>query len=155
VVSATRRGLLAAAGAGALLAAGCGAPDEPPPDEELLGRALALELALAQAYGRTGGRAGRELATRARRHAGALRAAGAREAGGVVEIVAGDPAEVALGLQRRAMAAYVDAVGDLRDDRRRLLAATLLTEGAQHASLLLARLGRDPLFTAFPDGSAA
>jgi acyl CoA:acetate/3-ketoacid CoA transferase alpha subunit len=144
VVSTTRRGLLAAAGAGALAAAGCGAPEEPPPDAELLGRVLALELALAEIHDGA-------LAARARAAARRLGAAGAREAGGGVEIAGADP----LALERRVMAACVEAVGALRDDGRRILAAELLTAAAQHESVLLARAGRDPLPTAFPGGGVA
>ncbi len=153
MVSATRRGLLAA-GAGALLAAGCGAPDEPPPDAELLGRMLVLEEALAGAYGAVGGRLGAALRSRARSHAERLRQAGAA-GGGPTPPAAGAPLEAALSLERRALAAGLAAVGDLRDDGRRELAATVMTAAAQHESLLLARLGRDPLTTAFPDGRAA
>ena len=64
--TATRRGLLLA-GAG-LVVAGCGAPEEPPPDAELLAPSLAAALALADAYERAGGRIGRELAARERGH---------------------------------------------------------------------------------------
>ena len=76
----TRRGLLAA-GAGGLVVAGCGAPEEPPPDAELLAPSLAAALALADAYERAGGRIGRALAAREREHAERCargRAAGAR-----------------------------------------------------------------------------
>jgi hypothetical protein len=148
----TRRGLLAA-GAGSLLA-GCGPPEEPPPDPELLGAALSPELGLQDAYGRVGGRLGRVLADRAGDHARRLRAAGAAAAR-AASPGDGDPLEAALALQRRAMAAYVTAVADVREPAHRALCAELLTAGAQHASLVLERLGRDPLPTAFPDGREA
>jgi phosphoribosylformimino-5-aminoimidazole carboxamide ribonucleotide (ProFAR) isomerase len=67
----------------------------------------------------------------------------------------GDPLEAALALTQRAMAGYVDAVGLVRTPARRALAAELLTADAQNAAILLARLGRDPLESAFPDGRAA
>jgi hypothetical protein len=53
------------------------------------------------------------------------------------------------------MRAHVRAVGLLRSGPSRALTAELLADDAQHASLLLARLGRDPLPTAFPDGRDA
>jgi hypothetical protein len=153
-VVSSRRGLLAA-GAGLLLA-GCGAEatPAPPPDAALLAAPLALELGLAAAYGRLGGDLGRRLEARAREHVARLRAAGAAAAEPVAP-AEGDAAEAALALERRAMGAYVAAVGAVRTPARRLLAADLLTAAAQHAALLLRRLGRDPLVTAFPDGRAA
>ena len=45
----TRRGLLAAGAGAGLVVAGCGAPEEPPPDAELLAPSLAAALALEQA----------------------------------------------------------------------------------------------------------
>jgi hypothetical protein len=150
VVSATRRGLLAAAGAGALLAAGCGAPDEPPPDAELLGPLVPLQLALADAYERLGGWPAEHLAPRARANAERLRELGARESGG-----AGSAAADPLALERRVMAACLEAVGVLRADELRVAAAELLMQAAEGESVLLARAGRDPLPSAFPDGRAA
>ena len=151
MVSATRRGLFAAAGAGALLAAGCGAPEEPPPDAELLGALVPLELALADAYERAGGWPAEQLAPRARDNAQLLRELGARESGGGVEIAAADP----LALERRVMRVCLDAIGVLRDDALRVVAAELLTHAAEGESVMLARAGGDPLATAFPDGRAA
>jgi hypothetical protein len=146
---------LLAAGTGVLLVAGCGAPEEPPPDAELLGRMLALELALIEVYGAAGTRPAPALRRRVDEYAERLRGEGAaRDLAPAPRESGGDPLEVALALERRLMAAGLDAVGDLRDDRRRELAATLTTAAAQHESLLLTRLGRDPLATAFPDGRA-
>jgi len=53
------------------------------------------------------------------------------------------------------MRAHVRAVGLVRARRVREVTAEVLAEDARHASLLLARLGRDPLPTAFPDGRDA
>jgi hypothetical protein len=49
----------------------------------------------------------------------------------------------------------VYAAGLVRDLRTRALAADLLSQDAQHASELLARLRRDPIPNAFPDGRDA
>ena len=151
----TRRAFLAAAGAGALVASGCGAPAEPPPDADLLAPSLAAALALASAYEALGGRLGRELAAREREHADRLRAAGARGGAKAPEPGAGSPLEAALGLEQAAMRANVHATGLVRDLRTRALAAELLADDAQHASTLLARLHRDPIPNAFPDGRFA
>jgi hypothetical protein len=149
----TRRRALAAAGAGLLLG-GCGAPAEPPPDAELLGPPLAAELGLVDAYERLGGSLGDALAAQARRHVARLRAAGAAPRPAAAAR-SGDPEEAALALAQGAMAAHVHAVGLLRSGARRTLAAELLTADAQHAAILLGRLGRDPIATAFPDGRPA
>jgi len=153
VVATTRRGLLAA---GAMLGlAGCGAPEEPPPDAELLAPSLAAALALAAAYERAGGRLGRELGAREREHAERLRAAGAGAGATTPAAGGGAPLESALALERIAMRAHVRSVGLVRGRPARALTAELLADDARHASLLLARLGRDPLPTAFPDGRDA
>ena len=149
----TRRGLLTAGAALAL--AGCGAPEQPPADAELLAPSLAAALALAAAYERAGGRLGRELAAREREHAERLRAAGAAAGGPAPAAAGGTPLEAALALERAAMRAHVRAVGLVRARRVREVTAEVLAEDARHASLLLARLGRDPLPTAFPDGRDA
>jgi len=151
-VVSTRRGLVAA-GAGVLVA-GCGAPEPIAPDAELLAGVLAWERALVKAYGRIPGRAGHELAARARDHAAWLVRSGSRSAAEPAR-AAGDPLEAALALQRRSMRACVTAVGLVREPASRALVAEILTAGAQHAAILLGRLGRDPLETAFPDGRAA
>jgi hypothetical protein len=150
----TRRGLLAAGVALGLV--GCGAPEEPPPDADLLAPSLAAALALAAAYERAGGRLGRELAEREREHAERLRAAGAAPGAAAPDGAAdGTPLESALALERAAMRAHVRATGLVRARPARTLTAELLAEDARHASLLLARLGREPLPTAFPDGRDA
>jgi len=144
----SRRALLAAGAGSALAVAACGAPEEPPPDAELLAPSLAAALALAAAYERRGDRT---LAAREREHAARLRAAGAR-AGAPAPVASGAGAEPLLALERAAMRAHLDAAGRVRDLRTRTLAADLLSDAAQHESTLLARLHRDPLPTAFPDG---
>jgi hypothetical protein len=144
----TRRALLAAGAGSALAVAGCGAPEEPPPDSELLAPSLAAALVLAAAYEQRGNRA---FAAREREHAARLRAVGAR-AGAPEPATSAHGAERLLALERAAMRAHLDAAGLVRDLRTRALAADLLSDAAQHESTLLARLHRDPLPTAFPDG---
>ena len=148
----TRRAFLAAGAGGALLAAGCGAPAEPPPDADLLAPSLAAALSLASAYDALGGKLGRQLAAREREHAARLRAAGARPGAKAPATPPGAPLESLLGLEEAAMRAHVNAVGLVRDLRTRALAAELLSADAQHASALLVRMHRPPLPNAFPDG---
>ena len=145
----TRRGLLAA---GAVLGlAGCGAPEEAPPDAELLAPSLAAALALADAYERAGGRIGRALAGREREHAQRLRAAGARP-GAPAPTASGEPLEAALALEQAALRAHVRAVGLVRALPARTLAAELMAADARHVTVLRERLGLDGLASAFPDG---
>ena len=148
----TRRGLLAA---GAVMGmAGCGAPEEPPPDAELLAPSLAAALALAEAYDRAGGRIGRTLAAREREHADRLRAAGAGTAA-APEAPGGAPFEAALALEQAALRAHVHGVGLVRARGARSLLADLMGDDARHVLAVRARLGHDPAPTAFPDGRDA
>ena len=145
----TRRGLVAA-GAGVLLA-GCGADAEPPPpDDELLGAVAAFERSLVRAYARVPGRLGRVLGERAAELERRLGRPGAD-----VTPPQGDPLEAALTLERRCMGACVAAIGDVREPTHRALAADAMTASAEHAAILLERLGRDPLESPFPDGREA
>jgi len=150
----TRRALVAA-GAGALLA-GCGR-EEPAAEREadVLSRVLAIELALVEAHSALDGGE----ATEHRDHVTALERA-IREAGGAraprpAAVPSGDPTEAALELERRAMAACVDAFGRVSRGPRRATLAELLSADAAHAALLLDALGRDPLERAFADGRPA
>ena len=152
MVGTTRRGLLAAGAVAGL--AGCGAPEGPPPDAELLGSSLAAALALAEAYERAGGKLGRALAAREREHAERLRAAGAA-AGAKGPEAAGPPLEAALALEQAALRAHVRAVGLVRALPSRTLVAELMADDARHVTVLRSRLGRDPVATAFPDGRDA
>jgi hypothetical protein len=148
----SRRGLLVA-GAG-LAIAGCGAEAERPrpSDADLLAPSLAAALALAAAYERAGGRLGRELAARERDHAERLRRAGAQPGAAEPESPDGPPLEAALALEQAAMRAHVHAVGLVRANGARSLAAELLADDARHVTQLRERLGRPVLTTAFPDG---
>ena len=152
----TRRGLLAAGAGAGLVVAGCGAPEEPPPDAELLAPSLAAALALAGAYERAGGRIGRALAAREREHAERLRAAGARRARGRRTRRAGAPLEAALALEQAAMRAHVRAVGLVRAlPARSAHRASCWPTTPRHVTLLRERLGLAGLPSAFPDGRDA
>jgi hypothetical protein len=154
----TRRALVAA-GAGALLA-GCGRSEpEPEAEADALRRVLAIELALVEAYARVPGRIGSEHGAQERVHVARLRREIRAAGGGAAEhapaaLPDGPPLEAALTLERRALAAYVDAIGYVPDAGRRAAIAELLTGDAEHAAVLLERLGRDPLARAFADGRA-
>jgi hypothetical protein len=152
----TRRALVAA-GAGALLA-GCGRAEPPPREADVLNGVLAVELALVDAYARVPGRLGAEHGAQEREHVArlerAIRAAGGARRPEPAAQPGGAPLEAALELERRAMAAYVDAVGRVPDAGRRATLAELLTSDAAHAAVLLGRLGRDALASAFADGRA-
>jgi len=148
----TRRGLLAAGAGAGLVVAGCGAPEEPPPDAELLAPSLAAALALADAYERAGGRIGRELGARERGHAERLRAAGARSGARAPSAGAGAPLEVALRLEQAALRAHVHAIGLVRALPARTLLAELMADGARHTLVLHDKVGGSTIPTAFPDG---
>jgi hypothetical protein len=151
----TRRGLLAAGAGAGLVAAGCGAQEEPPPDAELLAPSLAAALALADAYGRAPGTLARELAERAGSHAERLRSAGARGGARPPAAGAGEPPEQALRLEQAALRAHLHAVGLVRDEQTRLLLAGLMADSARNAALLRSRLGLPDEVSAFPDGRDA
>jgi len=146
----TRRGLLLA-GAG-LVVAGCGAPEEPPPDAELLAPSLAAALALADAYERAGGRIGRELGARERGHVERLRGAGARAGARAPAAGAGAPLEGALRLEQAALRAHVQAIGLVRALPTRTLLAELMADGARHTLILRDKVGGSSIPSAFPDG---
>ena len=104
------------------MVAGCGAPEEPPPDAELLAPSLAAALALADAYERAGGRIGRALAARERAHAERLRGRGRAAERRGASAAAGEPLEAALALEQAALRAHVHAVGLVRARDARALA---------------------------------
>ena len=127
----TRRALL---GAGALLVAGCGPPDEPTISrQDVLNEQLRVTN-LSVAAG----------APRARARADKLEAAGAEA----------KPATGPSGLkdayaaERNALASYVQAIGQLRADRD--LLGELVADAAASQAELARRLELDPLPTAFP-----
>ena len=55
-------------------------------------------------------------------------------------------------LENTAIAAYIDALPKLSDGDLRATAASIITNEAEHLSVLLAALGRDPAPSAFVTG---
>jgi len=127
----TRRALL---GAGALLLAGCGPPDEPAASRQDV---LDEQLRVTNESVAAG-------ATRARARARKLEAAGAKAPPG------SGPSgpQQAYDAEGRALASYVRAVGDSRPDRG--LYGELVADAAASHSELARELKLDPLPTAFP-----
>jgi hypothetical protein len=156
VVSLSRRGLLGAGALGALAVAGCGneAPKAPTGGHAaVLGTLLAAQRVLADAWQHVD----RDVAARERAHVSALTAAGAasdRPAPGAVERAArrvrspGDR-EALLAAERAAGAALLTALPEVHNANSRALVMSQYAASAQHASLLLTALGRDPLPDAF------
>jgi len=122
--SVSRRALL---GAGALLVAGCGAPEAVPVDSvDVLNHAL-LQLQVAElAYGDEPGRAG--AARRSAKLEAAVRALG----GTPQRAPASGPrgTRAALDAERAALRSQVAAVGKLPDAKSRALLASLIAETA-------------------------
>ena len=127
----SRRALL---GAGALLVAGCGPPDEPAASrQDVLDEQLKVTNAAVAAG-----------APRARARATKLEAAGAKAPAG------SGPSglEHAYDAEGRALASYVQAIGASRPDRD--LYGELVADAAAGQSELARELKIDPLPTAFP-----
>jgi hypothetical protein len=148
--------LLGAGALGALALAGCGDREAAPPrggDPAVLGTVLAVQRALAGGWRRVDP----AVAATTQEHVAALRAAGATAGGaappGVQRALAGvrgrqDRAAL-LEAERAAGTALLSALPQLRGPDARALVLSLYAAGAQHVSLLLADLGRDPLPDAF------
>lgn len=132
----SRRALLAAGAAGAGALAGCGPPAPKVADRKaVLDEQLRLTLLAAVAG-----------AANARERARTLRAAGATAA-----TPAGPKGpQAAYDAERRALAGYVAAIGELGDRGSRDLLGGLVVDAAQSEAELARRLKRDPLPTAFP-----
>jgi hypothetical protein len=127
----TRRALL---GAGALLVAGCGPPDEPATSrQDVLDEQLKVTNAAVAAG-----------APRARARARKLEEAGAKAPPGTGPF----GLQQAYDAEQRALASYVKAIGDSRPDRG--LLGELVADAAAGQSELARELKRDPLPTAFP-----
>lgn len=127
----TRRALL---GAGALLVAGCGPPDEPATSRQDV---LDEQLKVTNESVAAG-------ATRARARARKLQAAGAKAPAGTGP----SGPKYAYDAEGRALASYVQAVGASRADRD--LLGELVADAAASQSELARELKLDPLPTAFP-----
>ncbi len=66
-----------------------------------------------------------------------------------------DVLRFALDLENTAIAAYIDALPKFSDGDLRATAASIITNEAEHLSLLLDALGRDPTPSAFVTGRAS
>ncbi len=141
-------------------------------DVEILNGALDLELMAVAAYKAGAGKlTGDRLATaksfleQEQEHADALVAA-IRDADGtpnrakqsydfpVVRSQA-DVLRFALDVENTAIAAYIDALPKLSQGDLRATAASIITNEAEHLSVLLESLGREPVPAAFVTGRAA
>jgi rubrerythrin len=173
---------VSAAGASATFLAACSDDTKNPvkigPDEsdqadvEILNGALDLELMAVAAYKAGAGKmAGSVLAIakafleQEQEHADGL-AAAIKDADGVpnraktsydfpVLRTQADALRFAVDLENTAIAAYIDALPKLSQDDLRATAASIITTEAEHLSVLLDALGRDPVPAAFVTGQAA
>ncbi len=66
-----------------------------------------------------------------------------------------DVLRFAIDLENTAIAAYIDALPKLSQDELRATAASIITNEAEHLSILLHALGREPVPGAFVNGRAA
>ncbi|MBW3607053.1 MAG: ferritin-like domain-containing protein [Actinobacteria bacterium] len=66
-----------------------------------------------------------------------------------------DVLRFALDLENTAIAAYIDALPKFSEKKLRSTAASIITNEAEHASVLLDALGREPVPAAFVTGKAA
>ncbi len=66
-----------------------------------------------------------------------------------------DVLRFAIDLENTAIAAYIDALPKLSDRDLRATAASIITNEAEHVSILLDSLGRDPVPSAFVNGRAS
>ena len=66
-----------------------------------------------------------------------------------------DVLRFAIDLENTAIAAYIDALPKLSDNDLRATAASIITNEAEHMSVLLDALGRDPVPAAFVTGRPA
>lgn len=66
-----------------------------------------------------------------------------------------DVLRFALDLEDTAIAAYIDALPKFSEKELRATAASIITSEAEHASVLLDALGREPVPEAFVNGKAA
>ncbi|MDP2710408.1 MAG: ferritin-like domain-containing protein [Solirubrobacteraceae bacterium] len=169
---------LSVAGGSAMLLAACsddtknpvaGPDDSDLADVEILNGALDLELMAVAAYkagaGRLSGDAlqlGKAFLEQEQEHADGL-AAAIRDAGGMpnrakssydfpVLRSQADVLRFALELENTAIAAYIDALPKLSPGELRATSAAIITNEAEHVSLLLDALGREPVPSAFVTG---
>jgi rubrerythrin len=170
------------AGGSAVFLAACGREDptsRPPtgPDEsdqadvEILNGALDLELMAVAAYKVAAGQmkgavleVGKTFLAQEQEHADGLSAA-IEDAGGTPNRAKSsydfpelrsqnDALRFAVDLENTAIAAYIDALPKLTQGDLRATAAAIVTSEAEHVSVLLDALGRDPVPGAFVTGKA-
>ncbi len=141
-------------------------------DVEILNGALDLELMAVAAYKAGAGKMRGSVLAIAKRfleqeqeHADGL-AAAIKDADGVpnrakssydfpVLRTQADALRFAVDLENTAIAAYIDALPKLSENDLRATAASIITNEAEHLSVLLDALGRDPVPAAFVTGQAA
>jgi hypothetical protein len=148
----SRRALLGAGALAALAAAGCGDRTPAGPeggDAAVLGRLLAVEQALLEAWVGSSVALRDDVVVRLRAHVRALQAAGAAPGGHAPRGIAGGDEAALAEAERAAGRSHLSAVRALRGPDARALATGLYAAAAQRESVLLAALGRDPLPDAF------
>jgi rubrerythrin len=141
-------------------------------DVEILNGALDLELMAVAAYKVGAGRMrgsvlaiAKNFLEQEQEHADGL-AAAIKDADGVpnrakssydfpVLRTQADALRFAVELENTAIAAYIDALPKLSRNDLRATAASIITSEAEHLSVLLDALGRDPVPAAFVTGQAA
>ncbi len=178
-----RSGVIVGAAGSATLLAACAdgtttpnvmtGPDESDQaDVEILNGALDLELMAVAAYKAGAGRlrgslleVGKKLLEQEQEHVDAL-ASAIKDAGGTPNRAKSSydfpelrsQSEVlrfALDLENTAIAAYIDALPKLSQGDLRATAAGIIANEAEHVTVLLDALGRDPLPAAFVTGKAS
>jgi rubrerythrin len=170
------------AGASAVLLAGCSDDTKNPvktgPDEsdqadvEILNGALDLELMAVAAYKAAAGKfkgsvlgIAKVFLEQEQEHADGL-AAAIKDANGVpnrakstydfpVLRTQADALRFAVDLENTAIAAYIDALPKFSQNALRATAASIITTEAEHLSVLLDALGRDPVPASFVTGQAS
>jgi hypothetical protein len=147
-------------GAAALAALGRVAPAaaKASADAEPLARLVGIEQEASLLYGTLDAPRvpGREFRAQSREHARglgtALRNRGGRAPAPKARVGRATPQQ-ALALEERALAAYAQAIGEVRDASLLPTLAAAMANHGQHAVVLRQALGRDPIPAAFPGGA--
>lgn len=178
-----RSGVLVGAGGSAAFLAACGdrtttpnvltGPDESDQaDVEILNGVLDLELLAVAAYKTAAGRLrgtaleiGKKFLEQEQEHVDGL-ASAIEDAGGTPNRAKAsydfprlrtqtDALRFAVDLENTAIAAYIDALPKFSEPDLRAMAASIITNEAEHVAVLHDALGMDPLATAFVTGKAS